>query len=175
MDRQGRRGREMALYVTEGLECMELTVSNDTVETLWVRMKGQTNKVDITLAVYYTPPSQDDDTDKLFFEDLRNTYKSTVFVFMEDLSLPEIHWEHHTAGTTQARKFQKNLDDNFMSQVLREPTQKGALLDLLLVNRVDLVRKVEIGTVLATVNTKQLSLKSLLTGQKVPANSRLWT
>lgn len=42
-DRQGRRGRGVALYVTEGLECLELTIGNGTVESLWIRVKGQTN------------------------------------------------------------------------------------------------------------------------------------
>lgn len=33
-DRQGRRGRRMALYVMEGLECLELTAGNGTVGSL---------------------------------------------------------------------------------------------------------------------------------------------
>ncbi|KAJ7410618.1 rna-directed dna polymerase from mobile element jockey-like [Pitangus sulphuratus] len=108
-DRQGRRGRGVALYVME------------------------------------RPPSQDDDVDKLFFEELRDTSKSTALVLMGDFNLPEINWEHHTAGTTWSRRFLKNLDDNCLEQVLREVTRKDALLDLLLVNRKDLVNKVEIG------------------------------
>ncbi|KAJ7412509.1 hypothetical protein WISP_95914 [Willisornis vidua] len=38
-----------------------------------------------------------------------------------------------------------NMDDNFMQQVLRELTHKDAHLDLLLINKVDLMRKVDIG------------------------------
>ncbi|KAJ7408465.1 hypothetical protein BTVI_59468 [Pitangus sulphuratus] len=64
---------------------------------------------------------------------------------MGDFNLPEINWEHHTAGTTQARRFLKNLDDNFMEHILRGPTRKDAPLDLLLDNGADLVSKVEIG------------------------------
>ena len=40
----------------------------------------------------------------------------------------------------------KHLDDNFLVQVLREPTRKGALLDLLLENREGLVGAVAIGS-----------------------------
>ncbi|KAJ7417645.1 hypothetical protein BTVI_31938 [Pitangus sulphuratus] len=74
--------------------------------------------------------------------ELRDTFKSTALVLMGDFSLPKVIWEHHAAGTTGARRFLKNLDDNFMEQVPREPTQKDALLDLLLVNRVDLDRNI---------------------------------
>lgn len=35
-----------ALYVMEGFQCMELTIVNGTVESFWVRIKGQTNNVD---------------------------------------------------------------------------------------------------------------------------------
>ncbi|KAJ7420290.1 Sodium/calcium exchanger 3 [Willisornis vidua] len=62
-----------------------------------------------------------------------------------DFNLPEINWEHHTSGTVWARRFLKNVDDNFMEQVLRELTQKNAILGLLLVSRVDLMSKAEIG------------------------------
>ncbi|KAJ7398093.1 mitochondrial fission process protein 1 [Pitangus sulphuratus] len=62
-DRQGRRGRGVARYVIERLECMEVTADNGTVESPWVRIKRQTNNVDVTMGVCYRPPSQDDDTD----------------------------------------------------------------------------------------------------------------
>lgn len=55
------------------LECMELTFGNGTVLSLWVRIKGQTNKMDVIVGVYYKPPSQDNDTDELLFEELMET------------------------------------------------------------------------------------------------------
>lgn len=47
---------------------------------------------------------------------------------MGDFNLPDINWEHHTDGTTQVKSLLKNMDDNFREQVLREPTQKDAIL-----------------------------------------------
>lgn len=78
----------MALYVVEGLECVELTVGNGTVETL---DKNQgANNVDVTVAVYYRPARQDNDINKLFSEKLRDTSKSTALVLMRKFNLPEI-------------------------------------------------------------------------------------
>ncbi|GAB0206625.1 mitochondrial enolase superfamily member 1 [Grus japonensis] len=144
-DRQGRRGGGVALYVTEGLDCTELSVGDDTVESLWVRIKGQANKGDVTVGVYYRPPSQDDITDELFFKELREASRSTALVLMGDFNLPDVNWEHHTADTSRSRSFLKHLNDNFLVQVLKEPMRKGALLDLLLVNREGLVGEVAIG------------------------------
>ncbi|KAJ7408303.1 hypothetical protein BTVI_60226 [Pitangus sulphuratus] len=108
------------------------------VESLWVRIKGQTSNVDVIVVVHYRPSGQDNDTDELFFEELRDAPKSTALVLMGDFNFPEISWKNHTLGIPWARRFLKKLDDDFMEQVLRESTQKDALLDLLLVNRVDL-------------------------------------
>lgn len=55
-----------------------------------------------------------------------------------------IHREYHTANTNRSRKFLKHLDNYFLVQILREQTRKGALLDLLLVNREGVVGEVVI-------------------------------
>lgn len=89
---------------------MELSVVNGTVETLWVRIEGETNDVDVTAKVNYRPLGQDSDVHELFFEELKNDSKSTAFVFMGDFSLPEINWDHQTVGTTLARRFLKIND-----------------------------------------------------------------
>ncbi|KAF4794691.1 hypothetical protein TURU_099847 [Turdus rufiventris] len=51
---------------------MELTADNGTVQNLWVGIKGQTSNVDVIMGTDYRPPSQDDDTNELFFEELRD-------------------------------------------------------------------------------------------------------
>ncbi|KAF4798133.1 hypothetical protein TURU_067469 [Turdus rufiventris] len=111
----------------------------------------------------------------LFFEELRDTYKSTALVLMEGFNLPEINWEHHTAGTTHARRFLKNLEDSFMKEVLRELTGKDSCLGLLLVDRVDLMNKVEIGGCLGHIDHKVMKFKISVDRKKGPAKPQLWT
>lgn len=64
---------------------------------------------------------------------------------MGDFSLPDFNWEHLTAGTNRFRIFLKLLDDDFMAQILREPTGQDALLDLSLAHREDLTSERVIG------------------------------
>lgn len=71
------------------------------------------------MGVYYRIPNQNNDTDKLSFEELRDASKAIAFAFMGDFILPEINWEHHTVGTNRARRFLKDLDDNFMEKDLK--------------------------------------------------------
>ncbi|TRZ18654.1 hypothetical protein HGM15179_008452 [Zosterops borbonicus] len=78
---------------------------------------------------------------------------------MGDFNSPEINWEHHTAGKIGARIFLKNLDDDFIEEVIKEMTWKDALLDLLLPNRVDLMSGVEIGGCLGHSNLEVINIK----------------
>lgn len=68
------------MYLMEGMEYMELTADNGTIESLWVIIKGQNNNVDVFVGVCYGPLSQDHSTDKLHFEELRYTSMSTALV-----------------------------------------------------------------------------------------------
>lgn len=63
--------------------------------------------MDIIVGVCYRLPSQDDNGDKLFFEKLKDTSKSTALVLMVDFNLPEINWEHHTDGFNLGQKIHK--------------------------------------------------------------------
>ena len=60
------------------MDCTLLAVDHDTVESLWVRMKGKAKKADV--GVYYEPPNQDDNTDQLFYKELRDLSRSAVLV-----------------------------------------------------------------------------------------------
>lgn len=48
---------------------------------------------------------------------------------MGDFSSPDTSWEYHAASTKRSRKFLRHIEVNFLVQVLRELTKKGALLD----------------------------------------------
>jgi len=50
-DRPARRGGEVALYLKEQLECIELCLGVDEarLESLWVRIKGQANMGDMVV------------------------------------------------------------------------------------------------------------------------------
>lgn len=51
----------------------------------------------------------------------------------------------HPAERELCRRFLESVEDNFLTQMVREPTREGPLLDLLLVNREALVGEVTVG------------------------------
>ena len=65
-DRQGRRGRGVALYIKKGIECEELSLKNshEQVESLWVRIRDRGNKGNLVVGVYYRLTHQGEPIDE---------------------------------------------------------------------------------------------------------------
>ncbi|KAF1501108.1 hypothetical protein FQV17_0014956, partial [Megadyptes antipodes antipodes] len=145
-DRRGRRGGGVALYVRECFDCLELNDCDDeTVECLWVRMRGKANEADILLGVCYRPPNQDEGADEAFYKRLAEVSRSLALVLMGDFNFPDICWKYNTAERKQSRRFLECVEDNFLTQLVSEPTRGGASLDLLFTNREGLVGDVVVG------------------------------
>ncbi|KAK4806819.1 hypothetical protein QYF61_005615 [Mycteria americana] len=144
-DRRGRRGGGVALYVRESLDSLELDDGDDRVECLWVRIRGKANKADIVVGVCYRPPNQDEETDELFYEQLGEASRSLALVLVGDFNLPDVCWKYNTAERKQSRRFLECVADNFLTQLVSEPTREGAPLDLLFTNREGLVSDVMVG------------------------------
>jgi len=58
---------------------------------------------------------------------------------MRDFNLLDICWKYNTAERKQSRRFLECVEDNFLTQLVNEPTRGGASLDLLFTNREGLV------------------------------------
>jgi len=110
-----------------------------------VRMRIKANKADILLGVCYRPPNQDEEVDEVFYKRLAEVSQPLALVLMGDFNLPYIGWKYNTAERKQSRKLQDCMEDNFLMQLVSEPTRGGASLDLLFTNREGLVGDVVIG------------------------------
>jgi len=64
---------------------------------------------------------------------------------MGDFNLQDICWKYNTAERKQSRKFLECVEDNFLTQLVSEPTRGCASLDLLFTNREGLVGDVVVG------------------------------
>jgi len=83
-DRPTRRGGGVALYVREKLDSIELClgVDDEGVESLWVRIKGQSHMGNIVVDVYYGPPDQEEEVDDAFYRQLQAASQSQALVLM---------------------------------------------------------------------------------------------
>jgi len=139
-DRQGKRGGGVGLYVTDCFDCIELDACDDKVERLCVKMRGKANKADILLGVCYRPLNQDEEGDEAFYKRLAEVSQLLALVLLGDFNLPDTCWKYNTAERKQSRRFLEYVEDNFLTQLVSEPSRAGASLDMLFTNRERLVR-----------------------------------
>lgn len=110
----------MSLYARECYHCVEIKDFDGMVECLWVRMRGKV-KADVLLGFCYRPPSQDEEIDEIFYEQLSEVSKSTALVLVADFNLADIFWKYNTAERKQSRRFLQSVKDNFLTQLVSEP------------------------------------------------------
>ncbi|PKU36537.1 glycerol kinase [Limosa lapponica baueri] len=86
---------------------------------------------------------------------------------MGDFNHPDICWRDNTAGHTKSRKFLECVDDNFLLQMVEEPMRKGAMLDLILTNKEELVGKVKFKGSLSCSDHEMAEFKILRAARRV--------
>jgi len=122
---------------------------------------GSSSNLDITVGVYYRPPDQEEEIDEAFYRQLQAASQSQAPVLMGDFNHPDISWEDHTARQAQSRRFLQIINDNFLMQVVEEPTRKGTLLDLVLTNKEGLVEDVKVGRRLSCSDHEMVEFRIL--------------
>ena len=115
------------------------------MDCLCIRIRGKAKTADVIVGVYYRPPNQDREVNEIFYKHLGEISQSLAFVLMGDFNFPDICWKYNTAERDQSLRFLECVGDSFLKQLVRERTRKGALLDLLFVNREGLVDDVVVG------------------------------
>ncbi|CAM2112663.1 unnamed protein product [Caretta caretta] len=172
-DRQGRKGGGVALYVREQYDCSELKYEiAEKPECLWIKFRSVSNKGDVMVGICYRPPDQGDEVDKAFFRQLAEVTRSQALVLMGDFNHPDICWESNIAVHRQSRKFLESVGDNFLVQVLEEPTRGRALLDLLLTNWEELVGAAKVDGNLVGSDHEMVEFRLLTQGRKESSRIR---
>ncbi|KAK4806898.1 hypothetical protein QYF61_012619 [Mycteria americana] len=125
---------------------MELCLGMDeeTPESLWVRIKEQTNTGGIVVGVCYRPPDQEEQADEALCKQIGAASHSQALVLMGDFKHPDICWRNNTAGHKKSRRFLEGIDNNFLTQVIEEPMRRGALLVIIFTNKEGLLGDVKV-------------------------------
>jgi len=122
--------------------------------------------VDIIVGVCYSPLDQEEEDDEAFYKQLQAASQLQALVLMGDFNHPDISWEDDTDRPMQSRRFLQSIDDNFLMQMVEEPTRRGALLDLLLMNKEGLVEDVKAGDSLGSSDHEMVNFRILRGGSR---------
>lgn len=131
--------------------------------------------LDIVVGIYYWQAGQDDSTDELFYRQSGEISRLIGLVLVEDFNFPDINSEYHTAVTNKSWKFQKFVEDNFLSQVLSESARKDTVIDLLFVKREGPTGDVMLGVCLGHSDHKMVASEIFGEMTKRAAELLPWT
>ncbi|PKU44428.1 dtw domain-containing protein 2 [Limosa lapponica baueri] len=86
---------------------------------------------------------------------------------MGDFNHPDICWRDNTTGHEKSRKFLECVDDNYLLQMVEEPTRKGALMDFSLTNKEGMVGNIKLKGSLGCSDHETIEFKILRTVRRV--------
>ncbi|CAB4040147.1 Hypothetical predicted protein, partial [Paramuricea clavata] len=138
-DRTDRRGGGVMLAVRKPLYSTRRTDLETDAEILACEVRP-TQKKKILVLVFYRPPSTNHVYMNAFNKCLKNARvaRFTQIVVLGDFNLPDMNWNTNSStnnGTGQLYdNFTKAIRDNFLWQLVDQPTRKEHILDLVLTN-----------------------------------------
>ncbi|KAK4829693.1 hypothetical protein QYF61_006068 [Mycteria americana] len=91
-------------------------MDDEPIESLWVRIKRQTNLGNVVVGVCYRTPYQEEVDD--------NWKKHHICRLMVDLTHPYICWTGDAAGHKQSRGFLECIDGDLLMQVIKKPERR---------------------------------------------------
>ncbi|GAB0190799.1 hypothetical protein GRJ2_001545200 [Grus japonensis] len=118
-------------------------------------------------------PDQGDRADEALYRQIEAASCLQALVLMGDFNHPDICWRDNTAEHKQSRKFLECVDDNFLLQVIEEPTRRGVMLDLILTNKEGLVGDVKLKGNLGCSDHEMVEFRILRAARR--AHSKLTT
>ena len=85
---------------------------------------------------------------------------------MGDFNFLDICWNYNTAEREQSQRFLECIGDNFLTQLVKEPTQGSKILDLLFVHREGLVGDVKVGGCLGQSDHEMIDFSTSVEAQR---------
>lgn len=149
--RSGKVGGGVALYVRSNMQSVLMSdfKTNQDVESVWVDIF--LNDKSYRVGAFYRPPNQSQELDVEMVKEIETACcnREKDLVIMGDFNFPNIHWDSLSNIDHRSSVFVNCILDNFLSQVVHEPTRDAALLDLILTSEESLVEEVRVDENLA--------------------------
>ena len=159
----GRIGRGVALYVMDTLQsCVNNMIKTDnSVESIWVEVRKAAGKA--VLGVVYRPPNLSKVDSIPIWQEINRACRYDQLCVLGDFDVRNIDLDL-TVGDNDGEDLLKLVQDNFLSQIIREPTRADDILDLILTNGDDLVKEADVGRQLG--NRDRCQIRCVLKEEK---------
>uniref|UniRef100_A0A803JLD2 Reverse transcriptase domain-containing protein n=1 Tax=Xenopus tropicalis TaxID=8364 RepID=A0A803JLD2_XENTR len=165
-DRGIKKGGGVCLYVKSDLKPCNKDITNENVESLWVEISvGLKVTKKMIIGVCYKPPRIDEGDEAQLLLQMEEASKLGQVVIMGDFNYPDIDWSNGVAKSEKASRFVNMLNDNFLFQVVQEPTRNESILDLVISNNTELISNICVGEHLGNSDHNMVSFEIMLQRQ----------
>ncbi|MCP4269647.1 MAG: hypothetical protein GY777_29425, partial [Candidatus Brocadiaceae bacterium] len=154
----------VALYVRNNLQPILKNINHVRVEQLCVQINANSKKFNIS--VVYRPPAQPLDIDTEMYKILEQVTKDNECIIVGDFNLAHINWDSLTGVESESHRMIEFVEDNFLYQLVREPTRGNNILDLVLSTQEFLVNNVCVGEHLGLSDHNLIRLDINVNGNK---------
>ncbi len=114
-----------------------------TQESIWVDILNGREK--LILGVQYRPPNlRREDTSSLL-QEINRACRNKNLCFWGDYNFRRIDWER-VFGDLESEDFLRILQNNFLKQLVTEPTRGDNMQDLVLTNNENMISEVDVGS-----------------------------
>ena len=151
-DRVNRRGGGVALYVATWLNPVDITPADTNIEHVCVKVKG--DELTVNISVTYRPPGQNHELDTAMYNILHRSLQNNESLILGDFNLPHIEWQSLSGVERESHSMLEFLEDNFLTQLVSEPTRENSILDLVIASQDHLINKVTVGEHLGSCDHK---------------------
>ena len=147
--RKSRMGGGILLYVRKGIKCNKIDSikDNEDIESLWLDLVLKQGKK-LRVGVFYRPPNSSVALDKAICDEItKGVSNSGRSLVMGDFNLSG--WGKGVGSVPAAHQnFVNCFEENFLHQLLTEPTRGDEILDFILTSDSDLVGTLRVGEAL---------------------------
>lgn len=157
----GRHGGGVLIATREHIKAVPRDTTQNDSEFIFVDLLFSYNRK-VTLGVFYRPPNNDPKP----LEDLQavlQEFSTNELILVGDFNLPEIDWLNNRF-LRQSDIYTLMMDivqDNFLTQLINEPTRDSNILDLVLTTSPDLVNHLVVGEPFSDHNSISFSLSGI--------------
>ena len=157
-DRENRRGGGVALYIRDTLQCcINGKIKTDSkTESLWVDIKEGSQTV--VLGLVYRPPNASQEINSSLWQELNRASKYRQICVLGDFNYRNVDWDL-MIGNRESEEFLKVMQDNFLKQLVIEPTRGNNILDLIITNSDDIIEQVDVGGYLGNSDHREIRCK----------------
>ena len=171
-ERKDKKGGGVILYYRSHLKIEQTDLNTlEGFEIITANLKCV--HIKLKLCIVYRPPSQTDQNDVLMYTELSKEINNKNVIIMGDFNCPDINTSQNNTPMRQTQNLKKFIDDNFLFQMVNEPTRGANVLDLVMASNANFIENLTVREPLGNSDHNMISFNIKIRCDGSPSNIKI--